>query len=246
MKKVLKRCSALVLLGAVLLTMGGCSRKAGDFKVEKMDEGGYVIVDLSQQGYQKKELFISDEIAGYDIVQIGTGRFDIFSTDTIIDSQNLEKIYFIDYVRYERSIFSECENLKRIIRVDIKSKGIKSLDFRQASGTFVKQYVKQTDYLKFSHIDHVRPANVSYFLNYENAENDGYHWIDDFDYGTKITYIPDDPIREGYAFGGWYKEPECINEWDFETDTLPKAIMEEGAEEPVYQETKLFAKWIRA
>lgn len=47
-------------------------------------------------------------------------------------------------------------------------------------------------------------------------------------------------------FGGWYKEPACINEWDFEEDTLPEERMEvneDGEEEVVYQETELYVKW---
>ena len=45
--------------------------------------------------------------------------------------------------------------------------------------------------------------------------------------GPRITYIPEAPTREGYTFGGWYKEEECINAWNFETDTLPEAILDE-------------------
>lgn len=29
---------------------------------------------------------------------------------------------------------------------------------------------------------------------------------------------PDDPTREGYNFGGWYKEAACVNAWDFAAD----------------------------
>ena len=29
---------------------------------------------------------------------------------------------------------------------------------------------------------------------------------------------PEDPIRDKYEFGGWFKERACINEWDFEKD----------------------------
>ena len=71
--------------------------------------------------------------------------------------------------------------------------------------------------------------------------------IDDYDYGSKIEFIPPEPIREGYIFGGWFKEQECINKWDFETDVLPEErteINEDGEEEVVYQETKLYAKWL--
>ena len=87
-------------------------------------------------------------------------------------------------------------------------------------------------------------ANVSYYYNYENAKNDGYYWIDNYEYGETIEYIPENPIREGYIFGGWYKEPECISAWDFTTDTLPEAQYDEQGIR-IYQETKLYAKWIK-
>ena len=45
-------------------------------------------------------------------------------------------------------------------------------------------------------------------------------------------------------FYGWYKEPECVNLWDFEIDRLPKAQYDEEGTE-TYQETKLYAKWIK-
>ncbi len=99
-------------------------------------------------------------------------------------------------------------------------------------------------------------ANVSYYYNYEDAENYGYYWADDCDYGGKIEFIPEEPEREGYEFGGWYKEADCINEWDFEVDTLPEEVTEPNqtivndeiilTEKVVYQETILYAKWINA
>ena len=56
--------------------------------------------------------------------------------------------------------------------------------------------------------------------------------------------IPPIPERDGYAFDGWYKESDCINEWDFETDALPQAQVDDQGQE-IYQETKLYAKWIK-
>ncbi|MDR0523565.1 MAG: leucine-rich repeat protein [Candidatus Methanoplasma sp.] len=41
---------------------------------------------------------------------------------------------------------------------------------------------------------------------------------------------PSDPERPGYDFGGWYKEPECANEWDFGADTVDR-------------DTEVYAKW---
>ena len=47
--------------------------------------------------------------------------------------------------------------------------------------------------------------------------------------GEKITE-PTLPVRTGYAFAGWYKETECINQWNFETDVVTENIT-------------LYAKW---
>ena len=47
--------------------------------------------------------------------------------------------------------------------------------------------------------------------------------------GGKITK-PDNPIKDGYTFLGWYKESEFTNLWNFETDT-------------VNSDKTLYAKW---
>lgn len=41
---------------------------------------------------------------------------------------------------------------------------------------------------------------------------------------------PEPPVKDGYTFGGWYTEPECINKFDFDTRIPSK--------------TTLYAKWI--
>lgn len=90
----------------------------------------------------------------------------------------------------------------------------------------------------------LKPANTAFMFNYGNCPNDGYFFINDFEYGATIDNTPYEPTREGYVFGGWYKESECINAWNFETDTLPQAQYDDQERE-IYQETKLYAKWIK-
>ena len=245
MKRVLKVGVSILMVAMILMTLAGCGyKKAGDFLLEKAGDG-YAIMDLSEEGYQKKEIFIYDQIENFNIVRIssGTGASLFAKEPPIISSQVLEKIYFVDYIFCEdEAFFSGCDRLKRIIRMQVNEYGIDS--FYGGIVEWVSQYVKYEDYLKYSYLNYVYPANISYYLNYEIENHDGYHWIDDYDYGSKITYIPEAPTREGYIFDGWYKEEDCINKWDFETDTLPEAILDEEGE-PVYQETKLYAKWIR-
>lgn len=47
---------------------------------------------------------------------------------------------------------------------------------------------------------------------------------------TANTFQP--TSREGYTFAGWFREPECISEWNFATDTVG------------YESFTLYAKWI--
>lgn len=43
--------------------------------------------------------------------------------------------------------------------------------------------------------------------------------------------LPQDPVRDGYDFAGWFKEEECLNEWNFDEDIVEEDIT-------------LYAKWI--
>lgn len=85
-------------------------------------------------------------------------------------------------------------------------------------------------------------TNIVYDINYLNEEYK-YHSVDNYEYGSLIEIIPPIPERDGYTFDGWYKEPECINAWNFETDTLPELKLDDEGNE-IFQETALYAKWI--
>ena len=88
----------------------------------------------------------------------------------------------------------------------------------------------------------VQKANTAYMFNYEGAPNENYYAIDEFERGGLITKYPYDPYREGYDFGGWYKDEECTQIWDFAVDTLPAPTYDENGDLE-YVETRLYAKW---
>ena len=91
--------------------------------------------------------------------------------------------------------------------------------------------------------DNLTPANISFFFNYENNPNEGYFFIDLLEESGKLNKLPYDPKREEYIFDGWYKETECINEWNFDTDIATIEYDENG--ERIYEEICLYAKWMR-
>lgn len=109
--------------------------------------------------------------------------------------------------------------------------------------TMRQEYRKDHEYV--GHFEfQIQVANTSYLFNYEGSPNDGYFFINDFEYGKKIENTPYEPMREGYTFGGWYKEAECKNEWNFDEDKLPEARYDEDGNVE-FVETKLYAKWIK-
>ena len=201
----------------------------------------FFLEGLSEQGKEKETIVIPKEIDGYRVdhytYQYWLGYRGNF------ESEKLRKIYIIPNVSIYRINCDTTPNLKKIILIgtnnsigDIQERRVNlylctvSDEIRNDIGCLHTIYKNQW------------LSNCNYFYNYDGAENDGYYWSDNYDYGEKITYVPQNPEREGYIFGGWFQEPECVNIWNFETDTLPEAKYNEEAE-ALYQETRLYAKW---
>lgn len=116
-----------------------------------------------------------------------------------------------------------------------------NIDIRLIGGDFYVPKLYFDGYKEYVHKDFLHVANVVYDINYYNEEFK-YYYVDDCEYGGIIEAIPPIPEREGYSFDGWYKEPNCVNMWSFEKDTLPNKLLDEEGKE-VFQETALYAKW---
>lgn len=74
--------------------------------------------------------------------------------------------------------------------------------------------------------------NYIFHFNYPDSPNSDTFWID-YITADNLKAVPDEPTREGYEFGGWYAEPECLQEWDGEF-----VVPEEG------ETFEFYAKWI--
>ena len=194
------------------------------------------IVGLTESGKEEEVLVLPETIGGLQVQSIGILYSFIGGRLGEWESQNLKKL-FVPYGCFKHGIyfpmeinisFNNCPNLKKIVALtDCSISGSINIPFYYASDFEAERK---------------NWANISYMYNYEESPNNGYYWIDDLDYGSKIDWQPQNPEREGYVFQGWYKESECLNEWNFDEDTLPeKKYTEDGG--VLYQETRLYAKW---
>lgn len=237
-----------IILIAVFL-LGGCNegkdllpnkikRVSGDYIYEKFYETESTsaharIVGLSEQGKTKKVLLIPEtidnlpvEYLGYRLVYEMVGEFD---------SDVLEKVYLTKQYQSNKVIFGDkCTKLRAIIAINSKV----YLSFTQ-NRFCVKMSLPVSEARKFWSFESFEICcNVVYYLN---DGSDTVYFADDLD-GETIMFLPPEPTREGYAFGGWYKESECITAWDFEKDAVSaKEYDEEGGY--LFKETSLYAKW---
>lgn len=249
-----------ILITCCLMSLTGCGNcsdirrrctfyEQGDFRYTiypidyKSKDELYIILDgLTEEGKTREVVIIPEEIDGMPVKLLSDQVW--MSSFGQLESDKLESIYIMGIPSCIRDYtFGGVPNLKKIV-------------FQKAIKWFKEEYytifVDYPGYIKYIpsyakedvSLKYCIYANLSYMYNYEGAENEGYYWVDNFDYGGTIGYKPENPEREGYVFGGWFKEQECENIWDFDKDTLPELKSDEEGRE-VYQETRLYAKWYK-
>lgn len=232
-----KRIQAMLLVLLVMTVMlTGCGeKKTGEYfhyVVKKTDDGKYIqIMELTDLGKEQEYIIIPSEIDGIKVEKLGGAYYH-----GAWESEKLRKVYVASYeeIFSGDNFFEQCQGLEKIILLFVPTVG-----GYESPGYNYSLNLQQT-------IDSsiCGRANISFRYNYTDAPNDGFYWIDDLD-DELITYIPPAPERKGYMFGGWYKESECINAWNFATDKIPPKVWDEtGLLE--YQETNLYAQWIAA
>lgn len=242
--------SVFCLLG--LGTLSGCEVGLRLYENEyfiytiNYDSNEIGILGLTDKGQEQEYLVIPETIDNKEVTyvaywEIATRKITQKYGDAKysgLQSDSLKKVFIVQEIKVYNGLF-----------FGLKTKSFSV--FYISNDMYIQENINHYDYYYTKDNDAIsiggvrnHKANVSYYYNYETAPNDGYYWIDNYAYGETIRYIPKEPLREGYTFGGWYRESECINAWSFGIDTLPEVQYdEEGIE--IYQETKLYAKWIK-
>ncbi|MBO4667527.1 MAG: InlB B-repeat-containing protein [Bacilli bacterium] len=251
MKKVL-----ILIILIFMLFINACTRVEkfifGDFiylVVQINDEGKIIssdsknkkcvdkyinIIGLTDEGKTKEIIIIPRYIENIEVRQVGDKPFE--GKGESWENENLKRVY----IPFQTKVYDFPKMNDNVKVVELSDEYIG----KGTSNMYITSFKRNPLEEHFGFAGGgIWFANVSYMFNYEDSPNDGYYWIDDYDYGTNITYIPNNPTRDGYIFDGWYKEAECINKWDFDVDKLPEALYDDW-NRVLYQETILYAKWI--
>ena len=259
----MKKLFAMFLTGILVFALAisaGCTydpyeyeAEEGFFVYKKYKNADHVVImGLTELGNQQEIIVMPKTIGGYkyNFYYDTAQRPNRYQTINLIANENLKKIYFeYDLLNNkwgaagQESILYTFHNFAgiKVIVNNITARGA-------SSGSLQNEIDIYTNYKYAYNVDNSpsekvydrhfsQLANAQFMYNYDEAPNEGYYWIDDIDDGEKIEIIPPDPEREGYVFSGWYCEPECENEWDFNTE-IHKPVLKSG--EPYNYKTNEF------
>ena len=252
--KSIKKIYLLISIITFVLTLTSCSNsprrtiyESGYFQykildIDRDDVKEILIMGLTEEGKQQETIVIPTVIDEYEVVSLGHNN-GFQGEQGYIYSINLRKIYITNHIKNigNELFFNSNDGIERTIFIGNAYERGYRWDFILDSfdNIFLAKKIKEINFPSSEDFDNkCSYANVLYDLNY--GENNIF-LVDDCD-GTTVNVLPPNPIRQGYNFIGWYKEPECINLWDFENDIVPaKEYSENG--EYILKETILYAKW---
>ena len=244
-RKTMKRLITALICFTIFCSLTGCS--LGEQNKKVIDENFYCkVIDENNiaignvKTYPKDgAVFFPEQIKGYTVSKLGFPSGMGFGGNGYLSTSkegepNIRRCYFphtikkifSGYISSNLKIFY-CGEVIDLIGLDVEHRDVEIYVPAEKYDLFKNVLSKQ--YFRGS----LLKANISYHLNYDE---DNYYYIDYYENGEKILYIPPIPQRDGYTFGGWFKEAECINQWNFDTDTLQLSEKTE--------EIKLYAQWL--
>ena len=171
--------SSFIAIGCTF-AFSGCT--IGNTNKEPFQSGYYMcrsfndeyidIISLSEEGKKQKFLVLPLDIDGIPVVHI-SDRAMWGCRETQWESDTLEKIYALK--KYEviyEDVFYGCSNLTKIIDLYANS-GL----YTPPTATLYQPRIPHEN--RYADVEGAAPANVSFLWNFEDAENEGYYWIDD-------------------------------------------------------------------
>ena len=212
-----------------------------NFFCEVIDEENIAIGNVKTYP-QSGAVFFPEQIQGYTVSQMGFASGFGFGGNGYLHTSGengtiIERCYFPHTIKEVCNGYMHLTsgNLKIFYCGEVVDLGILATERDSIIYVPAERYEAFDNVLSQYYHGSLLKANVSYHLNYDKNSD---YYIDYYESGEKIAYIPPIPQRDGYTFGGWFKEADCINEWDFEEDTI--FLTEEQTD------MKLYAKWTTA
>lgn len=240
-----------VLAGLILfipILFGGCSLKqySDPWDEKKVENGFYyyvggengnvatwgnkavgaVILGHCNANEFVDELTIPQKLGKYNVIQIGCVYHPVAqeAINYSIDCSNINRIIINNECSIADTSFKNLKEL--IVNADVRTYSITHLSSELVRFNIELQSL--TDYNEWSKLWEYDWANyVKVEFDSVSGEQTTYAYV-----LPKLNTIiaPDNPKKEGFSFAGWYTDETCINEWNFETDTVKENIT-------------LFAKW---
>ena len=239
----MKRLFAVLICFTLFCCLTGCGlgeKKVVDenFFCKVIDENNIAIRNVKTYP-QSGAVFFPGQIEGYTVLQIGFSSGFGFGGNGYLHTSGengiiIERCYFPHTIKEVCNGYMHLTsgNLKIFYCGEVVDLGILATDRDSIIYVPAERYEAFDNVLSEYYHGSLLKANVSYHLN--DNEN-SYYYIDYYENGEKISYIPPIPQRDGYTFGGWFKEADCTNQWNFEEDTI--LFTEEQTV------IKLYAKW---
>ena len=213
-------------------------------KTEKKGVKKAYIVGLTEIGLEQTALVYPEEIDGIPVYGIGYNRSVIpgYIEMGDLESERLQKFYFPHMPKETDKGGINFPNAY-IVHWNLAEANTGNRPYGFHAGAIFGYNYVENDCWIYNYLPRFI-GNVSYLYNYEGAPNQNYYWVDSYDQCV-ITFIPPEPQRDSYKFDGWYKESECVNEWNFLVDVTSKQIeLEHNKDHNTYEGIYLYAKWI--
>ena len=190
--------------------------------VENEETDTVTILEFTQKGLKQKAVIIPETINGKKVKSIGKANGSFTQNAYSLYCED-KKIYLPEISTYNSFLGYNAEFIL------YGSNNYLIFDYQILSQNVLYVFRKEKEKTRFN----IKETNIAFYTGAEGKEDIPY-WVDAYS-EENLYLLPPEPKMKGYVFGGWYREPECVNEWNGEY------VFPEGQEE-----LNLYAKWTKA